>query len=137
MNNEILSIFHGGSKEYLSIDTIIDDENGCLQNSIPIEFVNSISPNGLRPHKLILEINVIIILSRNLNLTYDLCNGTRLIVWSLGEYEIKADIIYGNKAGITAGLFLPSPTKNMVYEEICITSNYLFVCLLLLILINN
>ena len=28
-------------------------------------------------------------------------------------------------------------TKNMVYEEIFITSNYLFVCLLLLILINN
>ena len=28
-------------------------------------------------------------------------------------------------------------TKNIVFEEICITSNYLFVCLLLLILINN
>ena len=28
-------------------------------------------------------------------------------------------------------------TKNMVYEEIFITSNYLFLCLLLLILINN
>ena len=28
-------------------------------------------------------------------------------------------------------------TKNIVYEEIFITSNYLFVCLLLLILINN
>ena len=28
-------------------------------------------------------------------------------------------------------------TKNMVYEEIFITSNYLFVCLLLIIIINN
>ena len=30
-----------------------------------------------------------------------LCNGKRLIVRSLGEYKIKADIISENKAGIT------------------------------------
>ena len=30
-----------------------------------------------------------------------LCNGTRINVRSLGEYEIKADIITENKAGIT------------------------------------
>ena len=67
MNNEILSRLNGDSKEYSSIDTIVDDENGCLQNSIPIEFVNSITPNGLPPHKLILMIGAIIILSSNLN----------------------------------------------------------------------
>ena len=119
MNNEILSRLNGYSKEYLSIDTIVDDENDCSQNSIPIEFVNSITPNGLPSHKLILKISAIIILSRNLNLEDDLCDGTRLIVWSLGEYEIKAFIITGNKTGITAGLFLPSPAKNIVYEETC------------------
>ena len=43
-------------KEYLSIDTIVDDENEYLQNSIPIEFVNLITLNGLPPHKLILKI---------------------------------------------------------------------------------
>ena len=80
MNNEILSRLNGYSKEYLSIDTIVDDENDCSQNSIPIEFVNSITPNGLPSHKLILKISAIIILSRNLNLEDDLCNGTRLIV---------------------------------------------------------
>ena len=73
MNNEILSRFNDDSKEYLSIDTIVDDENGCLQNSISIEFV-------LSPHKLIFKIDTIIILSRNLNLEDGLCNGTRLIV---------------------------------------------------------
>ena len=79
MNNEMLSRLNGDSKEYLSIDTV-DDENGCLQNSIPIEFVNSITPNGLPPHKLIFKIGAIIILSRNLNLEDGLCNGTRLNV---------------------------------------------------------
>ena len=61
MNNEILSRLNGDSKEYLSIGTIVDDENECLQNSIPIEFLNSITPNGLPTHKLILKIGAIII----------------------------------------------------------------------------
>ena len=72
-----------------------------MQISISIEGLNWIPPNGLSPYKLILKISAIIILLRNLNLEDGLCNGTRLIVRSLGEYVIKADIITGNKAGIT------------------------------------
>ena len=68
MNNEILSQLNGDSNEYFAIGTIVDDENEFLQNSIPIEFLNSITPNGLLPHKLILKIGTIIILLRNLNL---------------------------------------------------------------------
>ena len=41
-----------------------------------------------------------LILLRNLNLENCLCNETRLIVRSLGEYVIKADLITGNKAGL-------------------------------------
>ena len=52
MNNEILSRLNDDSKEYLSIGTIVDNENECLQNSIPIEFLNTITPNGLPSHKL-------------------------------------------------------------------------------------
>ena len=89
MNNEILSLLNGDSKKYLSIGTIVDDENECLQNSIPIEFLNSITPNSLPSHKLILRIGAIIILLRNLNLEDGLCNEMRLIVRSLGKYAVK------------------------------------------------
>ena len=116
MNNEILSWLNVDSKEYLSIGTIVDDENECLQNSIPIEFLNSITPNGHPPHKLILKIGTIIILLRNLNLEDGLCNGTRLIVRSLGEYVIKADVITGNKAGIT--VLIPRIDLSPSKEEI-------------------
>ena len=55
-------------------------------------------------------------LLRNLNLEDGLCNGTRLIVRSLGECVIKADIITGNKAGIT--VLIPridfSPSKEEI-----------------------
>ena len=117
MNNEILSRLNRlDSKEYLSIDTIVDDENECLQNFIPIEFVNSITPNGLPPHKLILKIGCIIILLRNLNLEDGLCNGTRLIVRSLDEYVIKASIITGSKAGIS--VLIPRIDLSPSKEEI-------------------
>ena len=48
-----------------------------------------------------MKIGAIIILLRNLNLEDGLCNGTRLIVRSLSEYVIKADIITENKGRIT------------------------------------
>ena len=115
MNNEILSRLDGDSKVYLSIDTIVDDENECLQSSIPIEFVNSITPNGLPPRKLILKIAAIIILLRNLNLE----DGLQLIVWSLGECEIKANIITGNKAGITTVIFF-----TVTYEKHSLRRNF-------------
>ena len=51
MNNDILSQLNRDCN-----DSIVDDENECLQNSIPIEFVDSITPNGLPLHKLILKI---------------------------------------------------------------------------------
>ena len=45
-----------------------------------------------------------------------LCNGTRLIVRSLGEYVIKAEIITGNKAGIT--VLIPLIDLSSSKEEI-------------------
>ena len=81
-----------------------------------LEFLNSITPNGFPPHKIILKIGAIIILLRHLNLEDGPCNGTRLIVRSLGEYVIKSDIITGNKAEIT--VLIPwidlSPSKEEI-----------------------
>ena len=45
-----------------------------------------------------------------------LCNGARFIVRSLGEYVIKADIMTGNKAGIT--VLIPRIDLSLLKEEI-------------------
>ena len=63
-----------------------------------------------------MKIGAIIILLRNLNLEDGLCNGTWLIVRSLGEYVIKADIITGNKARIT--VLIPRIDLSPLKEEI-------------------
>ena len=63
-----------------------------------------------------MKIGAIIILLRNLNLKDGLCNGTTLIVRLLGEYVIKADIITGNKVGIT--VLIPRIDLSPSKEEI-------------------
>lgn len=73
INNKILNIMEGHLVEYLSIDTAEDDNGENLDVMLPIEFLNSLTPNGLPPHKLHLKIGAIIVLLRNLNINNGLC----------------------------------------------------------------
>ena len=50
---------------------------------------------GLPQHELKLKINSIVMLIRNIRITDELCNGTRLIIIGLYKYNIKAEIITG------------------------------------------
>ncbi len=59
---------------YYSVDTVLEKEDAV---HFPIEFLNSLTPTGVPPHKLILKIGAPIILMRNLS-PPTLCNGTRL-----------------------------------------------------------
>jgi ATP-dependent DNA helicase PIF1 len=61
---------------YFSHDTVDDDTS----NTYPLGFLNSITPNGLRPHIIIIKKNYPVILLRNLDPHNGLCNGTRLVV---------------------------------------------------------
>ena len=67
INAEILNKLYGEKRIFFSVDTI--DVNDCSGNSefIPIEFLNSLIPNGLPLLKLELKVGAIVILLRNLN----------------------------------------------------------------------
>ncbi|XP_012856955.1 PREDICTED: ATP-dependent DNA helicase PIF1-like [Erythranthe guttata] len=71
LNEKLISIFPGESREYHSYDEAIDDTNNFYDE----EFLNSLTPNGLPPHKLLLKKNCPIILLRNLDPSNGLCNG--------------------------------------------------------------
>ena len=85
----------GDTIEYVSIDTAEDDNEQNLDVILPTEFLNSLTPNGLSPHKLKLKVYAIVILLRNFNLNEGNCNGTRLSVKKLWKYSIESQILSG------------------------------------------
>jgi ATP-dependent DNA helicase PIF1 len=63
------------------------------------EILNTLTPNGMPPHKLQLKVGMIIMLLRNLNTREGCCNGTRLRIHRLQRNVIDASIIGGKYDG--------------------------------------
>ncbi|XP_014772179.1 uncharacterized protein LOC106870568 [Octopus bimaculoides] len=55
VNEEILSRFPTETKTYLSTDSVTSDNEEEAQN-YPIEFINSLTPSGMPPHRFNLEV---------------------------------------------------------------------------------
>jgi ATP-dependent DNA helicase PIF1 len=101
INDYVLALIPGDSKEYLSCDSIpkCSDDVGVDCRWITTEFLNDIKCSGLPNHKLILKIGVVVMLLRNINVSSGLCNGTRLIVNYMGTSVIGAKIVTGTHIG--------------------------------------
>lgn len=103
VNEHIVSLVPGEATEYHSSDSI--SKNGpnheSYQMLYPVEFLNSLCGNNFPLHNLTLKVGVPIMLLRNLSQTNGLCNGTRLIVTSLGQRVIQAKILTGTHVGHT------------------------------------
>ena len=91
VNNLILSKIDASTQIYYSVDTVLDLEEAV---HFPTEFLNSLNPSGLPPHKMVLKVSCPVILLRNLN-PPKLCNGTRLLVKSLKTFIIECIILTG------------------------------------------
>jgi ATP-dependent DNA helicase PIF1 len=105
LNEKILHMLPGSSIEYLSSDSVLDENNDDVPEdtalTFPVEFLNTLNFNGFPPHKLLLKVGAAIILLRNLCPSKGLCNGTRLIVKTLRDKVIEAVILSGQFAGET------------------------------------
>ncbi len=98
LNEEINKIINGETKEYTSIDTISSYDQEEI-NYFPLEFLNSLNPSGMPPHKLLLKVGSVVMLLRNLNQKKGLCNGTRMIIKRLLNNSIEVEIITGKSKG--------------------------------------
>ncbi|PWZ30269.1 ATP-dependent DNA helicase PIF4 [Zea mays] len=101
INMRMIDRFQGEQMMYHSFDTAVDDPN----NYYPLEFLNTLTPNGLPPHVLKLKVGCPIMLLRNIDPANELCNGTRLVVRGFQKNSIDAEIVLGQHAGMR--IFLP------------------------------
>jgi ATP-dependent DNA helicase PIF1 len=101
LNDYILSFIPGNEKEYLSCDKIakVPGSHESYDLLYLIEFLNSVNGNNFPQHRLLLKKAIPIMLLRNLNQSEGLCNGTRLVITSLGDMVIEAEIMFGQHKG--------------------------------------
>ena len=76
MNAIMIEMFPRDEKVFYSFDSVDDD----TRNNYPLDFLNSITPNGLPPHELKVKKDCPVILLRNLDPHNGLYNGTRLVI---------------------------------------------------------
>nr|XP_027120764.1 ATP-dependent DNA helicase PIF1-like [Coffea arabica] len=113
LSKKLIDQFPGTKHTFLSFDAAEDDTNNYYQE----EFLNSLNPNGLPPHKLELKENAPIMLLRNLDPSNGLCNGTRMVCRHFQHNVIHAEITAGQHKGVH--VLLPriplSPAENEGY----------------------
>nr|GEY17985.1 AT hook motif-containing protein, putative [Tanacetum cinerariifolium] len=83
----------------------------------PVKFLNSLNLFGMPPHELCLKKELPIMLLRNLNPSYRLCNETRLIIPDLAQFVIHAKILTGLHIG-DEGCRLSHNSTNRATEKI-------------------
>ena len=114
LNEQILQLLPGEAVTYISVDSIISDDKEETQ-MYPLEFLNSLTPSGMPPHKLNLKLNSVVMLLRNLSLKDGLCNGTRLIVRRLHTNVCDCEVLTGVRKGervlIPRIVFAPDDTN--------------------------
>ncbi|KAI3705431.1 hypothetical protein L1987_75668 [Smallanthus sonchifolius] len=101
INNLILGMSPGKTSTYLSRDSMVprSHNGGEAELMYPVEYLNLMNFNGIPPHCLELKVNSPIILLRNINQRFGLCNGTRLLVTQLLPKIIEACVITGSTVG--------------------------------------
>ncbi|KAE9295071.1 hypothetical protein PF008_g24368 [Phytophthora fragariae] len=72
INDAVSARLDGDAREYRSIDSVQDDK---VSNFFEQEVLNSVSVNGIPPHKLTLKVGAPIMLMRNLNPDIGICTG--------------------------------------------------------------
>jgi hypothetical protein len=104
VNESILEDLPGESRTYTSTDSSF--VNGVLdEGRWTHEYLKAITVPGMPLHSTTLKVGCPVILLCNLDPSTGLCNGTRMIITSLGDQVLQARVLTGSHAGTTA--FIP------------------------------
>ncbi|XP_036139477.1 ATP-dependent DNA helicase pif1-like [Monomorium pharaonis] len=101
LNKQVVNLLDESTERvYTSIDTTetINDIHD-INKTILTEYLSTLNPAILPPHKLRLKKYTIIMLIRNLNISEGLYNGTTLLILELRNNLLKCEILTGDKKG--------------------------------------
>lgn len=105
LNTATLEFLPDSAKEYLSVDTALDEVGNPSYGTYPLEYLNAIALSGMPTHSIRLKVGCPIILIRTLDASGGLCNGTRLLITALKQRLIEATVLLGTHSGKT--VFIP------------------------------
>ena len=119
LNDKILRRQPGNCRTLLSADKA-ECENPEDEHLYQTEFLNSLTPSGMPPHKLLLKEGAVVMLLRNLHTEGGLCNGTRLVVRQIHAHFIECDTLIGSRR-----VFIPKicmrPSNTTLPFQLCRT----------------
>ncbi|XP_034044527.1 uncharacterized protein LOC117526576 [Thalassophryne amazonica] len=117
INEKLLEQLPGEAVSYMSVDTVPDPDEVV---NYPVEFLNTLAPAGLPPHRLVLKVGAPVMLLRNLD-PPKLCNCTRLIIKTLMPRVLKATVITGKAKGEDVFIpRIPLIPSDMAFEFRCL-----------------
>ena len=100
VNDMMMSMFPGVAREYLSNNSVEDNEH-----QFPLEFINQLTPSGMPPHWLVLKKNCSIMLLHNFDPVNGHCNGMHYTLQQLNTHVFDAVVATGPHAG--KKIFIP------------------------------
>ncbi|RWS25337.1 uncharacterized protein B4U80_04936 [Leptotrombidium deliense] len=90
LNNKVMKLLKGEMYELFGIDYVTcrgsDSSDEFTELSYPQEYINTLTPSGFPPYKLMLKVGSIIMLIRNLCVTDGLCNERSQVEYLLAKY---------------------------------------------------
>ena len=127
------NLFPGETQNYLSADSVTD----ITTHAWPIEFLNSLAPNGIPPHDLALKPGIPLILMRNISPSQGLCNGTRMRLDTMHDRILECTILNGTHKGQKA--IIPRINLTLTESELpfTLTRRQFPVCVAFAMTINK
>ncbi len=98
LNEDVVQRLPGTAKSYFSVDKAVVEE-GDDPTAFPEEFLYTLTPNGLPPHRLTLKVGAVVMLLRNLDVNQGLCNGARMIVRRMHDHVLDCELMSGAVQG--------------------------------------
>ena len=104
LNEQVMQKFPGPEYVCYSADSVAEQDDGVTFSP---DVLNSTTPAGLPPHKLILKVGAMIMLLRNLGGNTGACNGTRLFVTRVTRSSVSAVFANGERGERNEELTIP------------------------------